>query len=150
MPRIKRKPGAQPGNHNARKHGFYSRNISPEQLANLPPATKTPGLDSEIALLRLKISSIVHDDPHNLDPLLRTVASLRLAVATRHKLVSRRRRSSRAFLNQVISDAVEMFVSQAPEDLSGGAGEVVSNGSSGNPLCLERPIPNLVIPPCED
>jgi hypothetical protein len=146
MPRTKRKPGGQPGNHNSLKHGFYSKNLAPELLANLPPTTKTPGLDSEIALLRSQICSIIRNDPHNLEPLLRTVASLCRTVETRHKLVSRRRRSSRVLLNQVISDAVDMLLSQAPE-VSSGTGEVVSNGSFGNRLCLERPIPNLAAPP---
>jgi hypothetical protein len=96
MPRIKRKPGGQPGNHNARKHGFYSRTLAPEQLANLPPATRTPGLDAEIALLRIKIRSIVQDDPHNLDPLLRTVSTLRLAVKTWYDVTRRNRLGAQA------------------------------------------------------
>jgi len=89
MSRIKRKPGAQPGNQNARKHGFYSKVLTPEQQRALTCAS-FPGIDSEIAILRLQIASLVKKDLTNLDPILRTISALRLTVRQRHDILNKR------------------------------------------------------------
>ncbi len=47
-----RQPGAQPGNFNALKHGFYSRRFSDMERLDLE-ALMEDGLDSEIAMLRI-------------------------------------------------------------------------------------------------
>lgn len=60
-----RNRGAQPGNQNARTHGFYSKRLTPEQQQSLQAAASLDGLDQEIAILRVKIASILDDDPHN-------------------------------------------------------------------------------------
>jgi cell division GTPase FtsZ len=52
MPRRKR--GAQPGNLNALKHGFYSRNFKDLENADLE-AMIAEDLDSEIAMLRVVV-----------------------------------------------------------------------------------------------
>ena len=51
-----RQRGGQPGNQNARTHGFYARALSPEHGQILENATAIKGLDQEIALLRSKIA----------------------------------------------------------------------------------------------
>ena len=88
MPRTKRKPGAQPGNQNARKHGFYSKVLTPEQQRLLTFAS-IPGIAGEIAILRMTIASIVEKEPKNLDPLLRTMSALRRTVRMRHDLIAK-------------------------------------------------------------
>ena len=45
-------PGAQPGNTNALKHGFYSRRFNKRELADLEIAS-IKSLEDEISLLRL-------------------------------------------------------------------------------------------------
>ena len=47
---LPRRRGAQPGNQNARKHGFYSSTLSPEQQESLEEAAALKDLQSEIAL----------------------------------------------------------------------------------------------------
>lgn len=54
---IKRKPGAQPGNTNALKHGFYSHHFNNLELADLDTAL-SDGLTDEIALLRVIIRRV--------------------------------------------------------------------------------------------
>ena len=61
----KRKPGGQQGNQNARKHGFYSRALTPELLALIGPAKELEGVDLELALARAKVKSIAVNDPRN-------------------------------------------------------------------------------------
>ncbi len=54
---IKRKPGAQPGNVNAWKHGFYSRRFKALELCDLDSILQN-NLDDEIALLRVMIRRV--------------------------------------------------------------------------------------------
>jgi hypothetical protein len=49
-----RKRGGQPGNQNARKHGFYSAAMRPGEVADLD-ALEAEGLLDEIALVRVGI-----------------------------------------------------------------------------------------------
>ena len=59
MPRkdARRKQGAQPGNVNAWKHGFYSRRFKALELADLETVLQN-SLDDEIALLRVMIRRV--------------------------------------------------------------------------------------------
>lgn len=59
IPRVdmKRKPGAQPGNVNAWKHGFYSRRFKLLELCDLE-AVLSNSLNDEIALLRVVIRRV--------------------------------------------------------------------------------------------
>ena len=47
---MKRNKGAQPGNHNARKHSFYSKVMTPSEKLELQKAVSVEGLGDEIAL----------------------------------------------------------------------------------------------------
>ena len=86
MPRVKRRAGGQPGNQNARKHGFYSKILSPAQTGNLLSANKVKGLDQEIAVLRVKIGSILANDPNNVPLLVTAMSSLAKLLKANQKL----------------------------------------------------------------
>jgi hypothetical protein len=53
-----KKMGPPFGNQNARKHGFYSKQLSADDQNALNEAVGMTGLDAEIALLRVKIKAI--------------------------------------------------------------------------------------------
>ena len=91
MPRRKRKPGGQPGNQNARKHGVYSKVLTPEEQRLLSLAS-IPGIDGEIALLRMKIRAIVKEDRWPAEGLNRTMHAICRAVRLRHNVASQQRR----------------------------------------------------------
>jgi hypothetical protein len=55
---IPRKPGGQPGNQNALKHGFYSRYFSPLEVEELQ-VSSIDGLNHEVVLLRVMIRRLV-------------------------------------------------------------------------------------------
>ncbi len=63
---AERKRGAPKGNQNARKHGFYSRVLDEAEQLDFELATGVEGIDGEIALLRVKIKSILKNGarPH--------------------------------------------------------------------------------------
>ena len=60
----KRKRGGQPGNGNARKHGFYSRFTSPDDRLECMTA-RAEGLPSTLGLMRGRIIAVLRQDPGN-------------------------------------------------------------------------------------
>jgi len=85
MSRQKRKRGAPLGNQNARKHGFYSKVLTPGQEAALK-ASSVEGLDREIGIIRMKIMSVLSNDPQNMRALTLAMSSLNRLVRTRYLL----------------------------------------------------------------
>lgn len=64
----KRKRGAPPGNHNALKHGFYSRKFKHTDLAGLEEI-KCLSLTEEITMMRVSIRRVVEQAGAITDPL---------------------------------------------------------------------------------
>jgi hypothetical protein len=83
---LKSKRGGQPGNQNARKHGFYSPVMDSAQRHRLKEAALVKGLDEEINLLRVKLQSVVEHDPDNVRLILQAAVSLGRLMRTRNKL----------------------------------------------------------------
>lgn len=73
---TEKKRGGQPGNRNARTHGFYSRELPTEQNEALEAAGSVNHLDEEIALLRLKILAIANSPTENYPALLMAMSLL--------------------------------------------------------------------------
>ena len=65
MKSRKGRRGAPLGNQNARKHGFYSRVLSPEQQKLLARVGLMKDLDREIDLARVKVISALSNAPEN-------------------------------------------------------------------------------------
>ena len=63
LTRIKRKHCGQKGNQNARKHGFYSSTINPDEMCRLQDIIAQESIDPEIACLRVKLQSLVQYSP---------------------------------------------------------------------------------------
>lgn len=83
----KRKPGAQPGNKNALKHGFYSRKFSRDESERLDSQEATDVI-AEINLLRVYVDRIaehitIKDKPTEDDlKTLNTLALMTQAIST--------------------------------------------------------------------
>jgi len=83
MPDRKRKPGAQPRNTNALKHGFYSRRFRQLELFDLEDALKD-GLNDEIALLRViirRVFAIASNEGQELETWFKALSTLGLAAS---------------------------------------------------------------------
>jgi hypothetical protein len=80
------KPGAPSGNQNARKHGFYSSVLDENQQRDLEDAVTVAGLDDEIALLRVKIKTLVQDDPDNVKLIVRAVDSMARLIKIKYNI----------------------------------------------------------------
>ncbi len=64
-PETKRARGGQKGNQNARKHGFYSKTLGIAETCEFWNITNLEGLDAEVAVLRIKLKSLLQRDPCN-------------------------------------------------------------------------------------
>ena len=82
-----RKSGGQPGNQNARKHGFYSRHFTPDQAKQLEDAGDLRDLGPEIALLRVKLNALLDDPEVSTELLLRAVNSHARLMAIQRRYV---------------------------------------------------------------
>ena len=72
----KRKSGGQPGNQNARKHGFYSKHLPPEQLQQFDDALTVRDLAPEIAIVRVRLNGLLNDPKASPDLINRTLSVL--------------------------------------------------------------------------
>lgn len=61
----KRKRGGQPGNQNARKHGFYSATISPEEISAVWNEVNLKGVDPFTSVIRVKLAVALQSDASN-------------------------------------------------------------------------------------
>ena len=84
--KVERKRGAPQGNQNARKHGFYSRVLDEAEQLDFEIATGVEGIDDEIALLRVKIKSILAHDPENISLIMQATNTLARLVRTRYNI----------------------------------------------------------------
>ncbi len=110
--RIRRSSGGQPGNQNARKHGFYSRFRTPEDLEYVPKAAKMTGLDQDIIVLRVKIRSILAHDPTNIRVLCFAFRRLESLLKTREKL----RNGIRTKGVRYTSETMQQFIDRLSEE----------------------------------
>ena len=65
MPRHKSHRGGQPGNQNARKHGFYATSLTPEEIKKFCNAINNDDKDPALSALRLKVESALSNSPGN-------------------------------------------------------------------------------------
>ena len=67
----KGRSGAPRGNQNARKHGFYSTVLTEAEQEGLNLAKRVEGTENEIAMLRVKIKSLLESKPQNIELIVR-------------------------------------------------------------------------------
>ena len=95
--------GAPLGNQNARVHGFYSNVLTPDEQASLDSAGDVVGIDGEVALLRVKIESILKNDPENVELIAKAVTALTRMLVARNRI----RKEEGGGLKQAVIDALK-------------------------------------------
>jgi len=102
--REKRKAGAPKGNLNALKHGFYSKVLDEAEKLDFELASDVSGIDDEIALLRVKIKSVLEKDPENIRLIMQATNALAGLVRTRYNITVEQRKGLREAIGNVIRD----------------------------------------------
>jgi hypothetical protein len=106
---ISKKRGAPPGNQYARTHGFYSPVMTEEERLNFIQATEVQGLDSEIALLRVKIQSLVARDPENLKLITQVTNALCRLIMTKYNISKNDKQGLKEAIENVFRDVALPF-----------------------------------------
>ena len=101
---MKGKRGAPKGNQNARKHGFYSNVLDEAQRLDFEMATGVEGIDDEIALLRVKIKSILERDPENIKLIIQATNALVRLVTTRYNISKEDTQGLKEAIGNVLRD----------------------------------------------
>lgn len=101
---AQRKRGAPKGNQNARKHGFYSRVLDETEQLDFELATGVEGIDDEIALLRVKIKSILGNDPDNIKLIMQATNTLAKLVRTRYNISKEDKKGLKEAISNVLRD----------------------------------------------
>ena len=102
--RVKRKRGAPKGNQNARKHGLYSKVLDKADQLDFELASGVEGIDDEIALLRVKIKSILENDPENVKLIMLATDTLAKLVRTRYKITGEQKKGLKEAIGNVLRD----------------------------------------------
>jgi len=100
----KRKKGAQPGNNNAVKHGFYSKALREAERLSLQEAVKVEGVDEEIALLRYTLAELVENYPDRIDLQIETASAISRLVRTRYLLSKEQKKSLKEAIARVLTE----------------------------------------------
>ena len=98
--------GAPKGNQNARKHGFYSRVLDEAERLDLELATGVDGIDDEIALLRVKIKSVLAHDPDNVKLIMEATNALARLVRTKYNISKADKKGLKEAIGNVLRDVV--------------------------------------------
>ena len=96
--------GAPKGNQNARKHGFYSRVLDEAEQLDLELATGVEGIDDEIALLRVKIKSVLAHDPDNVKIIMQATNTLAGLVRTKYNISKKDKKGLKEAIANVLRD----------------------------------------------
>ncbi|MFC1901598.1 hypothetical protein ACFLX3_01535 [Chloroflexota bacterium] len=99
-----RKRGAPKGNQNARKHGFYSKVLDESEQLDFALATGVEGIDDEIALLRVKIKSLIAHDPDNIALIMQAINTLAKVVSTKYNLSKKDKKGLKEAIGNVLRD----------------------------------------------
>ena len=102
--KAKGKRGAPKGNQNARKHGFYSKVLDEAEQLDFELASGVEGFDDEIALLRVKIKSLLENDPENIKLLMQATESLAKLVKTKYKISKEQKQGLKEAIGNVLKD----------------------------------------------
>jgi len=101
---AKRRRGAPKGNQNARKHGFYSKVLDEAERLDFELATGVKGIDDEIALLRVKIKSILEHDPENIKLIMEATNALARLIKTKYNISKEDKKGLKEAIGNVLKD----------------------------------------------
>ena len=102
--KVGKKTSAAKSNQSARKRGFYSKVLDEAEQLDFELASGVSGIDDEIALLRVKIKSILGDDPKNIKAIVGATNALDRLIRTRYKITKEQRKGLKEAIGNVLRD----------------------------------------------
>ena len=86
------------------KRGFYSKVLDEAEQLDLELAQGVEGIDDEIALLRVKIKSILENDPENIRLIMQATNTLARLVKTRYNITKEQKKGLKEAIGNVLRD----------------------------------------------
>lgn len=114
--------GAEPGNQNARSHGFYGRAYTAQEVADLVTHAANETLDDEIGTARValrRILELIRDERHEIEA--DDYARLAKLAFVGSRTVARLLRDRKALTGDA-ADGIADFISTALDEISGEFG----------------------------
>ena len=102
--KAKGERGTPKGNQNARKPGFYAKVLDEAEQLDFELAAGVNGIDDEIALLRVKIKSILEKDPENIKLIMQATNTLARLVKISYKMTKEQRKGLKEAIGNVLRD----------------------------------------------
>ena len=100
---------------NSGKQGFYSKALDEAERLDFELAQGVEGIDDEIALLRVKIKSLLEDDPENVKLIMAATNALARLVMTRYKISADQKKAlSNAIGNVLRGLAIPLGIKYLP------------------------------------
>ena len=106
---TKRKRGAQPGNRNARKHGFYAAALGSSEAGGFCNAVNRDGTDPAIVDLRVRLTSVLRRDPSNRRVLREASRLLAAWCSRKYDLDEEESRTFKKFVRVILESAAGQF-----------------------------------------
>ena len=100
----RKKSGTPGGNGNVRKHGFYTRVLDEAERLDFECVSGVNGIDDEIALLRVKIKSVLEKDPENIKLIMAATNTLAGLVKTRYQISREQQKGLKEAIGNVLRD----------------------------------------------
>ena len=86
------------------KRGFYSKILDEAEQLDFELAAGVDGIDDEIALLRVKIKSILENDPENIKLIMQATNTLSRLVKTRYNITREQKKGLKEAIGNVLRD----------------------------------------------
>jgi hypothetical protein len=104
MPARPGRKADAPKGKSARKRGFYEKVLDEAERLDFELASGVDGIDEEIALLRVKIKSLLGDDPKNIKLIVEATNALERLIRTRYKISKEQRKGLKEAIGNVLRD----------------------------------------------
>jgi hypothetical protein len=99
-----RTKGTAKRNSGAGKPSFYARVLDEAEQIDFELASGVNGIDDEIALLRVKIKSVLEEQPNNIKLVVDATNALERLVRTKYKISREHRKGLKEAIGNVLRD----------------------------------------------
>ena len=101
---AKKKRGASKHDRVTRKLQFYTKVLDEAEKLDFERAAGVDGIDDEIALLRVKIKSVLEKDPENIKLIMAAITALARMVKTRYGITGEQHKGLKEAMGNVLKE----------------------------------------------
>ena len=113
MKKKKMNRGGQKGNQNARKHGFYSSFLTPDEINQFCKIVNTEQVNLDVAVLRIKVQGVLQQAPDN----RRVLYDASRLIARKYGAQHHFDRADRACLKSIVNSGLQQASGAPPDPL---------------------------------